>query len=53
MLDTLVHYLTHCSCSELIVIDLLAAIAIGLGPFAVHAVADHALTVRRASQGIR
>lgn len=53
MLDTVVHYLTHCSCFELIVLDLLAAITIGLSPFAVHQVLDHALAARRASQGIR
>jgi len=53
MLDTAVHYLTHCSCFELICWDFLAALTITASPWAVWAVADHALAARRASQGIQ
>lgn len=52
MLASIVHHLVHCSTFELICWDFLAALTITSSPWAVWAVADHALAARRASQGI-
>lgn len=53
MLDTAVHYLTHCSCLELICWTQLAAVTLGLSPFVPVWIGDHLLAARRESQGIR